>query len=335
MNRSLLPTLVCVGALVACGGSPATTGSQHPTPTVSVSPSLPRQVQAVISTDHGPADLVVGRDALFVGNHRGGSIQRINPATNRLTATVTVGGQLVLESSTTWGGLPSVDEATTWLWACSNTDGVLHQVDPRTMRVDATVKAQCDGGWRTRVGNALWAVPGGDATSLLVVDLRTAKVVRRVPLGDPGPGWGPAVIAGGHVFIGAAERTPELSRAGRLLSRLPVSTPWLTSAGGRLYRLPEDGSLAELDPQTLAVVRTFVLPPHHDVDPLLVGDGAGHLYYRPDTMHVFTLDLGSGAVTPLLTLPSAETPTSMAWAFGSLWITNFDDDTVWRVDPSV
>src|SRR4051812_20836098 len=84
--------------------------------------------------------------------HRGGTVQRVDPATNRITATVTVGGQLVLETSTSWGGLARIDEATTWLWACSNTDGALHQVDPRAMRVSARVVARCDGGWRTRVG---------------------------------------------------------------------------------------------------------------------------------------------------------------------------------------
>jgi hypothetical protein len=37
----------------------------------------------------------------------------------------------------------------------------------------------------------------------------------------------------------------------------------------------------------------------------------------------------------LLTLPWSETPRAMAWAFDSLWITNFDADTIWRIDPDV
>lgn len=331
MNRHLLVPIVCASALVACGG---TSGTPAAPASGSASPSLPRQVQAVIKTDHGPADILVGRRTLFIGTHRGGSIQRLDPATNRLTATVAVGGQLVLENSTSWGGLTSIDESTTYLWSCSNTDGVLNQVDPRSMRVSARVPAHCDGGWRTRVGSTLWAVPGGDAKALLVLDIRTGRVLRRVPLGDPGPGFGPAVLAGGHVLIGS-ERTPILTSAGALLHRASVETPWLVATGGHVYRMPEDGSLAELDPRTLGVVRTYRVPEHHDVDPLLVADDSGHLYYRPDTMHVYVVDRESGSVHLLLTLPSAETPTSMAWAFGSLWVTNFDDDTVWRVDPTV
>lgn len=333
MKRLALPLLAAGALLAGCSGSagPTSTAAASPSPTPT---GPPRQVQAVIQTDHGPADLIVGTDALFVGTHRGGTVQKIDPETNRVTATVAVGGQLSLEDSTTWGGLRRIDEHATPIWGCTNTDGSLHQVDTDTMKVTATMPAKCDGGWRTRIGSTLWAVPGPDAPALLILDLKTAKVLHRVPLGDPGPGWGTAVAAGANVLIGSAS-TPVLSPAGRLLRRSPVATPWLTSTGGRLYVMHEDGRLQELDPGTLAVRKTYQVAAHHDVDPLLVADDAGHLYYRPDTMHVFQVDTASGQVRPFLTLPSAEVPTQMAWAFGSLWVTNFDADTIWRVDPTV
>jgi hypothetical protein len=273
---------------------------------------------------------LVGRHVLFVGNHRGGSVQRIDPKTDRVDATVTVGGQLVLESSTSAGGLAAVDESNTWLWACSNTDGILHQIDPRAMRVTATVKANCDGGWRTRVGKNLWAVPGQDTEALLVVDVESAQVVRRTPLGDPGWGFAAAVAAGDRVLIGS-ERTRVLSTDGRMLQQLKIQTPYLTSTGGKIYRIWPDGSMQELDPTNLKVLRSYHLPPLAG-DPVLVADNAGHLFFRPDSTHVYQVG-DDGTAQLLLTLPAAETPTAMAWAFGSLWITNFDDDTVWRVDP--
>jgi hypothetical protein len=153
-------------------------------------------VQTVVRTDHGPSGLLVDHEAIVVANHRAGTIQRIDPNTNRISATVPVGGQLVQEESTASGGLAAIDERTTSLWACSNTDGALHQIDPRTMHETATLSAHCDAGWRTRVGDNLWAVPGLDTRELLIVNLRTAKILHRVPLGDPGPGWGAAIYAG-------------------------------------------------------------------------------------------------------------------------------------------
>jgi virginiamycin B lyase len=180
MTRTVPAALLCA-LLAACAPG-------RGTPASSPSPSgLPRQVQAVVATDHGPSELLVGNGFLYVGTHRGGTVQRIDPATNRVTGTVAVGGQLELENSTSLGGLAAVDERTTSLWACTNTDGVLHQIDPRTMRVTAAVPAECDGGTRTRVGPALWATPGADTKRVLVIDVVTGKVLRRIDVGDPVP----------------------------------------------------------------------------------------------------------------------------------------------------
>jgi hypothetical protein len=106
-------------------------------------------------------------------------------------------------------------------------------------------------------------------------------------------------------------------------------------SGGKLYRMPMDGQLAELDPVTLAPIHTYTVPKHEDGDPALVADDSGHLYYRPDYMKLYRIDIASGAVDMFLQLPWEETPTGLAWGFGSLWITNFDADSVWRVNTSV
>jgi streptogramin lyase len=143
------------------------------------------------------------------------------------------------------------------------------------------------------------------------------------------------VTAGAGVIIGSFTSTPVFTDTGRPVRRIPVETPWLVSTGGHLYRVPADGSLAELDPTSLAVLRTYQVPAHRpeDGDPSLVGDGAGHLFYRPDSTHLYQVDLADGAVTSLLELPHAQATTGMAWAFGSLWVTNFGVDTIWRIKP--
>ena len=316
-----------VGALVAgCAGTatPRVASSPHP------SPSLLKP-QAVLHTDHGPAGLLIGRHTVFVANHRGGTVQRVDPQTNRVTGTVEVGGQLQLEESTGVGGLTEIDEATTDLWTCSNADGNLRQVDPRSMRVTATLDAKCDGGSRTRVGDAVWAVPGPDTVRVVVVDTMTAKVRRRiaVPAASRAGGLGPALLVHGRVLIGAA-RTPVFTPAGQLVTTLPVSTPWLMVTGGKLYSLPSNGKLNELDPTTLTVRRTLQLPEHGDADPQLVAAPDGTLYYRPTSNQVYRVDPVRGTVVPFATLPYAEAVTVMAVAFGSLWVTNFDNDTVFR-----
>src|SRR5262249_22891785 len=106
--------------------------------------------------------------------------------------------------------------------------------------------------------------------------------------------------------------------------------------GGKLYRMPLGGTVEELDPTTLAVVRTFQVPSHEqNDDPGLAADDSGHLYYRPDRFAIYRIDIGSGQVTKFVDLPWSEVITRIEWGFGSLWVTNFNADTVWRINTAM
>src|SRR5215831_4707151 len=145
-----LVALTAAVALAACGRGEL--AQPQPGPSANAAP-LPSRVSASIATDHGPGGFIVGPDAIYVGNHRGGSIQRIDPATNRVTSTVLVGGQLSISSGADPAGR---------LWACTNVDGVIHQVDMVSGKVTANVQASCDGGWSSFIDGNLWCVSGGD-----------------------------------------------------------------------------------------------------------------------------------------------------------------------------
>src|SRR4051812_2402358 len=164
MKRFVLLT-ACSVLLVACAGSSekATTAGQTSHPSASPS-DLAAQAEAVVKTGDGPATLVVGSRAMYVGTHRTGSVQRIDPTTNTVTGEVAVGGQLNLEQNP-----PNAVADGTPLWACTNVDGVLNQVSTTQSKVLAMVPAKCDGGTRTRIGRTLWAVSGPDTHELLVL----------------------------------------------------------------------------------------------------------------------------------------------------------------------
>jgi outer membrane protein assembly factor BamB len=317
--RRIVATFGCVLAVTACGSKAAEPSPAPP------GPALPARVSASIDTDHGPATLIVGPDAIYVGNHRGGSVQRVDPATNKVVSTLLVGGQV---------DLPVAADPSVPLWACTNVDGVLNQLDLSTGRVTAQVQANCDGGWRNVIEGRLWAVSGGDSPDLRVIDARTGTLMMTAPLDQYA---GPPVGAGGRVLIGSGKSgiTYAFTPGAPAPTSIAVETPWLWSAGGRLYRMPSDGALAELDPVTLAVVKTYTVPPHETGDPALVADDAGHLYYRPDFTHLYRVDIASGQVESFLDLPWEETPTGLAWGFGSLWVTNFEQDTIWRVNTTI
>jgi len=119
------------------------------------------------------------------------------------------------------------------------------------------------------------------------------------------------------------------------MGTLAVDTSWLVPPiGTQLYRVPDSGKITQLDPTTLKPVLSIAAPPHlDDWNWAITGDGRNHLWYRPDYTHIYSVDTATRQVTLLMTLPWAEAPTAIRYAFGSLWITNFDADSVWRVDP--
>src|SRR5690349_21130878 len=124
IRRLFLVTIVAVASVVLTGcssavkppGSGSSVGQPAPTP-------LPTRVLAAIATDHGPYNFYVTKDALYVGNHRGGTIQRIDPATNRIVSAIRVGGQLDINELSGVGDV---------VWACTNVDNVLHRIDLST-----------------------------------------------------------------------------------------------------------------------------------------------------------------------------------------------------------
>jgi streptogramin lyase len=320
----VLATFGCALTLVAC--APSGTGSEDKAGAKPTPPSLPTQVSSSIATDHGPATLVVGPDGIYVGNHRGGTIQRIDPVTNRVVSTILVGGQL---------NLPITADPAVPMWVCTNVDGAMHQVDLTLGRVTGAVYAACDGGWYNIINGQVWVISGGTSPNLRIIDARSGQLLRNVSVPKDS---GPPIPVGDRVLIGSPPSGTTLAFAagGAGPTEIPVETPWLWSAGGKVYRLPSNGELAELDPTTLAVIKTYhVPPPQGDNGPSLTADDAGHLYYRPDNTHIYRVDLASGSVTPFMQLPWEEAVTGVAFGFGSLWITNFDQDTVWRIDTAL
>lgn len=305
-------------ALSGCASGPAAGSAASASPHASA--SLPPAVKAVIQTDHGPAGFAVADGALWVANHRGGTLQRIDPATNRVVATVVVGGELNVSPQD-----PS--------WSCTNVDSQVHKVDLVSARVASSTEAACNGGAVDVLGPTTWVVSGRDGSGAILLDSASGAVRRKVAIAGPGTG-GPAVLVHGRVVVGGGPTAPQFTTDGKPLPVLPADLSWLVEpVAGELYRVPSSGEITRLDPVTLKPADVIAAPKHFDDwNWALTGDGHGHLWYRPDYTHLYQVDTATKKVTLLMTLPWEEAPTAIGYAFGSLWITNFDQDTVWRVD---
>jgi YVTN family beta-propeller protein len=283
----------------------------------------------VIESDDGPAGFFAVDGVLYVVTHRSGTIQAIDPATNQVTRSFHVGDQV---------GSFAPPTAGPFLWACTNRDGVVHQVDVQHGAVTASVPGHCDGSTITLVGDQVWVVPGPDSSEVLRLDATTAAILGTVSLRDlalSGTGFGPALPWAGQVVIGSDPPGASVGVAvdGTGAKDLRIDTPRLTLVNGIFYSISRDGQLTERDPATLAVKRTYAVPkPEGDIS--LTADDAGHLYYRSNDTTISRIDTATGTVDLFLTTPPAEAATGITFAFGSLWVTNFSYNTIWRVQVS-
>ena len=111
-------------------------------------------VQATVKGTTYPAALVATDDAVWALGHTDATWSRIDPVTNAITDTVSIGG-----SYATGGVL--VDGK---LWALDFTDKQVVGVDPASRKVVAKVPVGIDGGWLVAGDGVLWAI-GNDRPS--------------------------------------------------------------------------------------------------------------------------------------------------------------------------
>jgi hypothetical protein len=132
-----------------------------------------------IELDGHPGGIVAGEEGIWVTIDRGPNdsrVARIDPATNKIVATVPVTGSPFEIAA---------GEGSVWVTGNSERGGdVLHRIDPRTNRVVSTTAFPRDSTGAMAAGEgAVWFVR---SDSLAGVDPETAEVAHTIPL-DPGP----------------------------------------------------------------------------------------------------------------------------------------------------
>lgn len=141
-----------------------------------------------IGNPQGELNVVAGAGSIWVASDAKGAIARVDPATNRVIATVpTNPGAFYLA----WG----FDA----LWAVSGTEGTIQKIDPATNAVVATTKLGKEPGFLVAGEGAVWVQEQGDGT-LARIDPATAAVTGRVKVGE-NLKWGDIDAGGGKVWL--------------------------------------------------------------------------------------------------------------------------------------
>jgi streptogramin lyase len=334
------PSGLAVGGAPSAPGSPASELSSPETATQPVSPSssvnataLPDGVLASIPLRAGdaPSAIAIGYGSVWVETHRGTTLDRIDPASDEVSASIDVGQQSC--------GSPGIGFGRVWVTSCGDSAQTV-VVDPATNQVVGSF----EGGGLSMVftKDALW-VPDHATGHLLEIDPTTYKV--RKDLGPSRTGAAAFVlasagfiwvveIAGEHLGGTFAKVDPA---TGNVVSRLTVADPgaftYVTADFGHLWLKSSDNDrLVRVDPTsgdvtTFAIPGFVALPEFYDIFP---ATGLGSLWLRMSAGTVSRVDPTTGKVTGTYPADEAGGGGYPAVGFGSLWVANFSTDTIWR-----
>ncbi|GEN98575.1 hypothetical protein NSE01_04080 [Novosphingobium sediminis] len=136
----------------------------------------------------GELNTVTGAGSVWIGSEASGKIARIDPATNKVVASIPVTpGSWYLTF-----GLGA-------LWAVSGKEQVLSRIDPATNTVTGTVALGKTPGFLVAGEGAVWVQEQGDGT-VARIDPATMTVTARIKVGD-NLKWGDIDTGGGKVWL--------------------------------------------------------------------------------------------------------------------------------------
>ena len=306
LGVAIAAAAVLAGVLLSQGDGAPGKPSTKPTLTPTVD-SLQRidprtnKLVATIGVGSNPSAVAVGAGRVWVGSAENQSVLRINPKTNEVTGRVNTAG-------------PNSIAATSEEVYVANTDGTLSRIDPSTL---ALSNAPNSGYRSVAVGeDAIWTV---GYLGLVHVN-RENVVVRRVTRA----GFSPfAVVTGGGAVWVLDDKLRSLWRVDprtdhiRKRIRLGFDPGRVAFGRGRVWVTDNSGdAVAEIDPAANRIVRSIPV----GNGPIGVAVGEGSVWtanYLEGT--VSRIDPQRGAATE--TVKVGPNPTDIAAGEGGVWVT--------------
>lgn len=313
--------------------APSATPTESVTPTtlprsqtsrpVPTAPPLPDYVVAVIEVGRDPGYAEVAFGSVWVGNHHGDSISRIDPATNTVTATIEVPGEPT--------GLTAAFGS---LWTFTPIDQMLKRVDPATNAVVGSLALDDHGGSITGVqelDGSLWFA--GDGGQIQRIDPVGLSVLATLDMAADCAGslaasagllwYAPLCGDDGVAMIDPAGPSVKgtVPVAGANAVWFGFDAIWVSS---------RDGMISRLDPTTGAVAATGKAGSRAEQ----LRTGLEAVWVRVDAPILVRMDPATLEVTATYDLPSAPIPGGgFAVGEGAVWAANFGQGTIWRIAP--
>jgi virginiamycin B lyase len=289
-------------------------------PIASLRPRVIAQID-VGGAPQAPDWQVSGFGSIWVANSAKGSIQRIDPRTNRVIAAIRVDDPC----NGLAAGFGSV-------WAPGCADELVTRIDARTNKVVAQIHAHIfsEGeGLIAAGGGGVWVVTADKVLSR--IDPSSNGIVAKVSVPK---GSTSAVVGFGSVWVASYDTgtvvrvDPARNKTDATISVGP-GPRFLAAGEGSIWVLNQkDGTVSRIDPATATVVAT--------INAQLFGDGGciaaglGAAWVTLPGAPLTRIDAASGAVTEQFVGQGGD---CLSVAFGSVWLSNHAFGNVWRIGP--
>jgi virginiamycin B lyase len=342
--HSLLPLSIalCVPLYFALGQNPRNPqdpqgappaakkgGGRRPPPPGVSTPGVKREMSAItpdaIFPIEGTPDWqVLTDDAVWVTNGPRNTVHRLDPATNRVLAAVTVGKRPCSGLAAGFG--------TIWVPNCGDKTGdgkSVSRIDMKTNEVVATLPigpAQSEGGVATGAGS-FWMV--SDQKGVLSrIDPATNKVVAEITV----PEKSAACNFGEDAVWVTTPATNQLTRVDPKTNTVTATIEvgpgprFLTVGAGSIWTLNQgNGSISRVDGKSAKLIATIEAGIPGNGGEIAFGEG--HVWATIPQIPITEIDPATNAVVKQWVGPGGD---SIRVGHGSVWLSNLSMQNVWR-----
>jgi hypothetical protein len=268
-------------------------------------------------------------DAVWVSNGPKNTVHRIDVKTNEQVG-IEVGKR---PCSGLAAGFGSV-----WVPLCGDRPNVENGAKPALARVDAKTKqvvatipvgvANSEGGIATST-DAVWICSDIKGT-LARIDPATNKVTAEIAVA---PGSVSPIFADGAIWVSSPEKsvvTRVDAKTNAVTDTIAVGPGprFITSGAGAVWTLNQgDGTVSRVDMKSRKLVTNIECGIPGTGGELAFGDGA--VWATVFTIPITRIDAATNAVTKQWAGPGGD---SIRVAFGSVWLSNLREQSLWRVD---
>jgi len=280
-----------------------------------------------IKVPAGPAWLGIGFGSVWLSKSESKVVLRIDPATNRVTATIPVGSDPELGIAIGLG----------FVWIADPKDKSLTQIDPRTNRVVRTLAINIADDPEGSIGvggGSIWLITNENATdsgTVTRVDAKTGKVTAQIPVK---PKSHAVVFAFGSAWVtstGGNSMSRIDPRRNAVVADLAVSAKprFLAAGAGSVWVLSQsDGILSRIDPRTNRVVAKIAVGVPGDGGDLDIADG--YAWVSAEGVPVSQIDPTTNQL--IRQFVGGRKDDTLRVGFGSAWVVDEDNGEIWRID---